>query len=249
MPDSWGTGSKRVARDCPSMRKQELVHLHGLFAAVRSYLREREDVTVPAEAFDPYDEHGVGPDGSIYGFLGPNGAGKSTTINMLLDFVRPTAGSVRVLGRDAQADSVARTRPSTTRRTATPPRRRRRCRAAPGASRAYRTTEVPSLSLPESDGRVAGAEDASHHCHGISLPSPLPPIRLPVGTGDDPAEPRPPCHDPPAMGTLDVAGFPGRARRDRPGTARRAARQRCESRRMSGSMASVRFATVTMRST
>jgi ABC-2 type transport system ATP-binding protein len=46
------------------------------------------------------------PDGSIYGFLGPNGAGKSTTINMLLDFVRPTSGEVRVLGRNAQSDSV-----------------------------------------------------------------------------------------------------------------------------------------------
>jgi len=35
--------------------------------------------------------------GEIYGFLGPNGAGKSTTINMLLDFVRPTEGTVEVL--------------------------------------------------------------------------------------------------------------------------------------------------------
>ncbi|MFB6130738.1 MAG: ATP-binding cassette domain-containing protein [Salinigranum sp.] len=42
----------------------------------------------------------------VFGFLGPNGAGKSTTINMLLDFVRPTAGTVRVLGADAQRDSV-----------------------------------------------------------------------------------------------------------------------------------------------
>jgi ABC-2 type transport system ATP-binding protein len=46
-------------------------------------------------------------DGEIFGFLGPNGAGKSTTINILLDFVRPDAGSVRVLGRDAREDSVA----------------------------------------------------------------------------------------------------------------------------------------------
>ncbi|KAB1192902.1 ATP-binding cassette domain-containing protein [Haloferax sp. MBLA0076] len=46
-------------------------------------------------------------DGEVFGFLGPNGAGKSTTINMLLDFVRPTSGSVRVLGHDAQAESVA----------------------------------------------------------------------------------------------------------------------------------------------
>ncbi|MEF8938075.1 MAG: ABC transporter ATP-binding protein [Halovenus sp.] len=46
-------------------------------------------------------------DGEIFGFLGPNGAGKSTTINILLDFVRPDAGSVRVLGHDAREDTVA----------------------------------------------------------------------------------------------------------------------------------------------
>jgi ABC-2 type transport system ATP-binding protein len=46
-------------------------------------------------------------EGEIYGFLGPNGAGKSTTINVLLDFVRPTEGRATVLGMDAQADSKA----------------------------------------------------------------------------------------------------------------------------------------------
>ena len=46
-------------------------------------------------------------EGEVYGFLGPNGAGKSTTIDMLLDLVRPTDGSVTVLGRDATTDSVA----------------------------------------------------------------------------------------------------------------------------------------------
>ncbi|MFT4889658.1 MAG: ABC-2 type transport system ATP-binding protein [Halobacteriales archaeon] len=46
-------------------------------------------------------------DGEIFGFLGPNGAGKSTTINILLDFVRPTAGSAAVLGMDARTDSQA----------------------------------------------------------------------------------------------------------------------------------------------
>ena len=39
------------------------------------------------------------PEGSVYGFLGPNGAGKSTTLKMLLGLVRPTAGSIRVLGK------------------------------------------------------------------------------------------------------------------------------------------------------
>jgi len=44
--------------------------------------------------------------GEIYGFLGPNGAGKSTTIDILLDFVRPTRGSTTVLGLDSHTESV-----------------------------------------------------------------------------------------------------------------------------------------------
>lgn len=39
------------------------------------------------------------PEGSVYGFLGPNGAGKSTTLKMILGLVQPTAGSIRVLGK------------------------------------------------------------------------------------------------------------------------------------------------------
>jgi ABC-2 type transport system ATP-binding protein len=38
--------------------------------------------------------------GEFFGFLGPNGAGKTTTIRMLAGLLRPTAGSVRVLGED-----------------------------------------------------------------------------------------------------------------------------------------------------
>ena len=38
--------------------------------------------------------------GEIYGFLGPNGAGKTTTIRMILDFIRPTSGSVALFGKD-----------------------------------------------------------------------------------------------------------------------------------------------------
>ncbi len=45
--------------------------------------------------------------GEVFGFLGPNGAGKSTTINMLLDFVRPTEGSATVLGYDTQEEIEA----------------------------------------------------------------------------------------------------------------------------------------------
>lgn len=39
------------------------------------------------------------PSGCIYGFLGPNGAGKSTTMKMILGLVKPTQGSVTVLGK------------------------------------------------------------------------------------------------------------------------------------------------------
>lgn len=46
-------------------------------------------------------------EGEIFGYLGPNGAGKSTTIDLLLDFIRPTAGSASIFGTDVNSDSVA----------------------------------------------------------------------------------------------------------------------------------------------
>ncbi len=44
--------------------------------------------------------------GEIFGFLGPNGAGKTTTIRCMLNLIYPTAGSIRILGMDAQSDSI-----------------------------------------------------------------------------------------------------------------------------------------------
>jgi len=42
--------------------------------------------------------------GSICGFLGPNGAGKTTTIRIILDILKPSSGSVSLLGHSSALD-------------------------------------------------------------------------------------------------------------------------------------------------
>jgi ABC-2 type transport system ATP-binding protein len=69
------------------------VETHGLtreFGSVRAV--DGIDLAVPA--------------GSFYGFLGPNGAGKSTTIKCLTGLLKPTSGTMRILGLDPRADPV-----------------------------------------------------------------------------------------------------------------------------------------------
>jgi len=44
--------------------------------------------------------------GEVYGFLGSNGAGKSTTIRLILDFIRPTKGSIDIFGHDSIQDNT-----------------------------------------------------------------------------------------------------------------------------------------------
>jgi len=48
----------------------------------------------------------VVPRGCFFGFLGPNGAGKSTTIKCLTGLLQPTAGTMRILGRDPVAEPL-----------------------------------------------------------------------------------------------------------------------------------------------
>jgi ABC-2 type transport system ATP-binding protein len=48
--------------------------------------------------------------GEVFGFLGPNGAGKTTTIRLMLDLIRPTSGTVRVLGEDPRDNAGVRGR-------------------------------------------------------------------------------------------------------------------------------------------
>lgn len=43
------------------MRKQELIHIHGLLVVTRLHLAEQANIEIPDEAFDGYDGYGVGP--------------------------------------------------------------------------------------------------------------------------------------------------------------------------------------------
>jgi ABC-2 type transport system ATP-binding protein len=45
------------------------------------------------------------PSGSVFGLLGPNGAGKTTTISVLCGLIRPTSGTITVLGNEITAHS------------------------------------------------------------------------------------------------------------------------------------------------
>jgi ABC-2 type transport system ATP-binding protein len=70
----------------PAIRTQHLVKTYGTRNAV-------DDIGIEV------------PAGVIAGFVGPNGAGKTTTIRMLLALIRPTSGSVEVLGTPANRPS------------------------------------------------------------------------------------------------------------------------------------------------
>ncbi len=67
---------------------KHLVKHYGKFKAV-------EDVS-----FDVYR-------GDVFGFLGPNGAGKSTTIRTMLTLIKPTAGEIRLFGKDLMKERNA----------------------------------------------------------------------------------------------------------------------------------------------
>ena len=65
-------------------------------------LTKRFDDVVAVDGLDLRVEKG-----EVFGFLGPNGAGKSTTIDVLLDYVRPTEGTATILGMDVHGESKA----------------------------------------------------------------------------------------------------------------------------------------------
>ena len=69
--------------DSAPIEVRGLVKRYGDLVAV-----DRVDLTVEA--------------GDVFGYLGPNGAGKTTSLRMMLGLIRPSAGTVRLFGRDPQ---------------------------------------------------------------------------------------------------------------------------------------------------
>lgn len=45
-------------------------------------------------------------EGELFGFIGPNGAGKSTTMNMILNFIKCSSGSIKLFGQTMPAADV-----------------------------------------------------------------------------------------------------------------------------------------------
>lgn len=81
----------------------DVIEIEGL---QKSY-RGRRGTTVAVDGLDL-----AVPAGGVFGFLGPNGSGKTTTIRCLLGLVRPTSGTLRLLGLSVPGqlrDAVRRT--------------------------------------------------------------------------------------------------------------------------------------------
>ncbi len=66
----------------PALELRDLTKCYGSFTAVAGL-----DLVVPR--------------GVVYGFLGPNGAGKTTTLRLILDIIKPSRGSIRILDEDS----------------------------------------------------------------------------------------------------------------------------------------------------
>lgn len=77
-----------LPEDMPMLEVQHLTKRYGALTAV-------------------YDVSFEARPGEVLGLLGPNGSGKSTTVKILTGLLRPTAGAVRLDGRDVFEDLQA----------------------------------------------------------------------------------------------------------------------------------------------
>ena len=69
-----------------------------------NYVVETLDLTKQYAGHRAVDQVSLSvPEGCVYGFIGPNGAGKSTTMKMLLGLLKPSGGSIHLLGQEMNA--------------------------------------------------------------------------------------------------------------------------------------------------
>ncbi len=81
------------------------VRAPGIGGALRQLVRPRHEDITAVDGVDLRIEAG-----EAVGYVGPNGAGKSTTIKLLTGILRPSGGTVRVLGRDPHRERLANAR-------------------------------------------------------------------------------------------------------------------------------------------
>ena len=65
------------------------------------------EVTNLSKSFDFFQLHNISltlPKGYIMGLIGPNGSGKTTTIKLILNMLKRTGGTVKVMGLDNIAE-------------------------------------------------------------------------------------------------------------------------------------------------
>ena len=65
------------------------------------------EVTNLSKSFDSFQLHNISftlPKGYIMGLIGPNGSGKTTTIKLILNMLKRTGGTVKVMGLDNIAE-------------------------------------------------------------------------------------------------------------------------------------------------
>lgn len=72
------------------MRKQELIHIHDLLAVTRDHLDDEGELDPPADAFDAYDDYGVGPTA-----IAKRKEAHKTAVDHLLDGLQATLTAQR----------------------------------------------------------------------------------------------------------------------------------------------------------
>ncbi len=145
----WGFATQQIGR----VRRLP----RGPAAAGELTLSQDEAVEAPALAVEGLSKHFGGlkavddigfevKRGGVHALIGPNGSGKTTTLNMLSGLYRPTAGRIRLDGRD-----ITRLAPHE--------------RAAAGLGRTFQNIRL-FRSMSALDNVVVGAERPGNHAVG-----------------------------------------------------------------------------------